>query len=454
VATAGVLNETRRRARSPVISVPKLAWRGSPRGTWRAPAWPLEVFALDDESVQFVWRGSPGDGLRIEVGDRAVSPEPSPRAKLLLSVVSWRGAPGGGGANAPVRERWPSLIKGSRVLDPAWPAGPGAAVVEGLSPGTTYEVTASAEGLPRFLAGHITTLRRLEGELLFRLATVTDLHIGERHFGVLGRLWDALGTEPAGGPYPARCLRAALDEALAWGAELVVSKGDLTRVATAAELRDAARMLASLPVPVETVLGNHDNALTVDMHSVLEKNGLWVPWGPRSLDVPGLRVVLANTLHGHPRYHRGHLPPEVARRVASLAGGTGAPAMVVLHHPPELNPFPTVYPPGIPLEESRFLLDALAAANERALLTCGHRHRNRRYRYGPVVVAETGSTKDYPGGWAGYKIYEGGIVQVARRTMRTDVIGWTEATRRAMNGQWGRWSPGRLSDRCWALGWG
>jgi len=42
---------------------------------------------------------------------------------------------------------------------------------------------------------------------------------------------------------------------------------------------------------------------------------------------------------------------------------------------------------------------------------------------------------------AGYKVYDGGLVQVVRRISRPDVISWTEATRRAMNGQWQRWSP-------------
>ena len=119
--------------------------------------------------------------------------------------------------------------------------------------------------------------------------------------------------------------------------------------------------------------------------------------------------------------------------------------------PPTRNaPLPTVYPPGIPFEESRALLDALAAAKPATLVTCGHRHRNRRYDYGPLVITEVGSTKDYPGGWAGYKVFEGGIIQIVRRTSRPDVISWTETTRRAVNGQWRRWSPGRLDDRCFA----
>ena len=440
-------------------------------------AWPVSVFAVDDTSVQLTWRGSPPAGLRVEVGDAVAHPAPSPQATILLSVYRWRGAPtftsgepdddagaklspkSGGKSGRVARTRAAvvrvglSRVSGSRVLDPAWPAGPGSVLVEGLSPGTSYDVVASAEGVPAFLAGRVTTLHCPGGRLLSRLAAVTDLHIGEKHFGVWGRIWDRSGYQPGAASYPVRALEAALAEADGWGAQLALAKGDLTRLATSAELMAAARLLAESPVPVEAVLGNHDNALDVDMRSVLQAGGVRVAWGPRAIDVPGLRLVLVNTVHANRHYHRGYLPASAGRQVAALAGEAPSPAMIVLHHPPELHRYPTVYPPGLPLDHSRALLDALAQSKPQALLTCGHRHRNRRYGYGPLVIAETGSTKDYPGVWTGYKVYEGGLLQVVRRTARPDVIGWTEATRRAINGQWGRWSPGDLGDRCFSVTW-
>jgi len=65
-----------------------------------------------------------------------------------------------------------------------------------------------------------------------------------------------------------------------------------------------------------------------------------------------------------------------------------------------------------------------------------------------------GSTKDYPGTWAGYLVYEGGIVQTVRRVMARDAIRWTEQTARMFGGAWGRWSPGRLEDRAISHAWG
>jgi hypothetical protein len=340
-------------------------------------------------------------------------------------------------------------MSGRRALDPAWPAGPGSVVVEGLSPGTTYDIVASARGVPRFLAGRLRTLRPPGGRLLCKFATVSDLHIGEKEFGLLGRIHDVVPAEA----YPVRALRAAIAEAVAWGAEIVVAKGDLTRNSAAAEVRDVGRLLAASPVPVEVLLGNHDNQLRTDTRGVLESQGVPVSWQPRARDLPGVRLVLVHTAHGNPHYHRGQLPPGLSHQVAALAAGAPAGACVALHHPPEMHPYKTAYPPGIPFDDSRVLLDSLVRAKPETLVTCGHRHRNRRYGYGPIVISEVGSTKDYPGVWAGYKVYEEGILQVVRRTSSADVMRWTEATRRAMNGQWHRWSPGRLQDRCFALDW-
>ena len=391
------------------------------------------MFAVDDCSAQLTWRASPAEDLTIEVGDGVARPPASPQAQLVV-----------GGARR------------ARPLDPAWPAGPGSVVVERLSPGTTYDVVAAGRGVPRFLAGRLRTLAVPGERLLCRFATVSDVHLGEARFGVLGRIHDALdGPARDGGagpePYPVRALRAAIDEAVAWGAELIVAKGDLTSRTVPSEVRDAGRILAESPVPVEALLGNHDNEMGVDSRAILEKEGLAVPWVPRARDLPGVRLVLVNTVQGDPRYHRGQLPPEMSRRAVQLAAESPGQAWVALHHPPELHRFPTVYPPGVPWGESRHFLDALVATKPAALVTCGHRHRNRRYDYGPIVVSEVGATKDYPGVWAGYKVYDGGLVQVVRRISRPDVISWTEATRRAMNGQWHRWSPGRLDDRCFAI---
>ena len=79
------------------------------------------------------------------------------------------------------------------------------------------------------------------------------------------------------------------------------------------------------------------------------------------------------------------------------------------------------------------------------MVTSGHTHRHRARRHGPLLVTEVGSPKDYPGTWAGYLVYEGGIVQTVRRVMAPEAIRWTQRTARMFGGAWGRWSPGRLT---------
>ena len=95
----------------------------------------------------------------------------------------------------------------------------------------------------------------------------------------------------------------------------------------------------------------------------------------------------------------------------------------------------------------------MASANPATLVTAGHTHRNRRRRYGPIPITEVGSPKDYPGVWAGYAIHEGGIRQIVRRTADPSVLAWTERTGDTVMGQWRRWSPGSLDDRCFSHTW-
>jgi hypothetical protein len=98
-------------------------------------------------------------------------------------------------------------------------------------------------------------------------------------------------------------------------------------------------------------------------------------------------------------------------------------------------------------------LDALAEAQPATVVTGGHTHRHRARRHGPLLVTEVGSPKDFPGTWAGYLVYEGGIVQIVRRVSAPEAIRWTERTAGALFGAWGRWSPGQLTDRCISHPW-
>ncbi len=387
----------------------------------------VDVFAVEDRSVQLAWACLPSPGMTIEVGGRRVEVgNPGP---------AWYRPSGGGRARS----------------GPAAPAGPGAVTIGGLEPATTYDVCLSGPGRPRFKVGTATTLAPPPGRLLARFATISDCHIGQQSVGPLRRLHDPRPRPPGLAAYPVRCVRAAIAEAEAWGMELLVAKGDLTERGEATEIYQAVDVLRETPVPVEVILGNHDVRSSVDAIAAIGGCGLSVTRQPRARDLPGVRLVFAHS--PLPDRHSGAVSPSDAAALAKLAEEGSTPVVAVLHHPPRRLPVQTHWPPSIRWRDSTRLVAVLAEANPATLLLAAHTHRNRRYQVGGLTVAEVGSTKDYPGQWAGYAVHEGGIRQAVFRVADESAMAWTETTRRAAAGVWGWWSPGRLADRCWSLEW-
>ncbi len=328
--------------------------------------------------------------------------------------------------------------------------GAGAASLEGLEPDTSFELTLRTPEDGRRRVEEFSTLSPPPGALLCRFATVNDLHIGERRFGLLRTI-----RQPAAGladTYPMVCARAALEEALAWGAQAVAVKGDLTYLGKKQQWDEVGRLLARLPVPVEAVFGNHDVVRkAVDGRAALAEHGIVVPEEPFAHDLPGIRLVLGHT--AVPRKSGGRVLDDQRRRLADLLADGDRPAFLGLHHYPQRYQVPTVYPRGIPGPEARALLDTVIAANPATLVSSGHSHRNRRNTYGPLVITEIGAPMHYPGTWAGYAVHEGGIRQVVRRVAAPRAIQWTERSRRALLGLWGRYAPGDRGDRCFSHSW-
>jgi 3',5'-cyclic-AMP phosphodiesterase len=418
----------------------------------------LQVFAVEDTCAQLTWSAMGAPCCVVGVGARSRIVAANPPAWLHQ-----RGLP-------------------SRPLS-RLPGGPGAVVIEGLEPGATYDVwTAPAPSRPgdadpglsadvplspdvplfpavppgaRRVVGRITTLTPPPGQLLSRFASMSDLHVGERRFGMGGRIQE--GAE-LGGPSALLCLQAAVAEATAWGAELIAARGDLTHNSRAEQFDLAARTLTGSGLPALGVLGNHDVRRKADGVALSAAGGLVVTDDVAYHDLPGIRLVTAHSsLVGD---HRGDLPPDRMARIAELcaaappAGGKPGMAAVIVHHP--LNSHSrwlSPYPPGVPKDQSLRFAALLRAANPKTVVLAGHRHRNRRLQVGGITMAEVGSTKDYPGSWAGYAVYEGGIRQVIRRVAAPAALAWTEATGRSLGGQWARWTPGRLTDRCWVAAW-
>ncbi len=294
----------------------------------------------------------------------------------------------------------------------------------------------------------VTTIGSPPGAETCRIATINDLHIGCDYFGLLDRMKEP----PATVPHAIRCTRNAIADALAWGAQLLIVKGDLTHNGTPEEWAIIGEMLASLRVSVAVVPGNHDvkKSRLVEPQPALALHGLHLVHGVEVIDMPGVRVVLADTTV--PDEHRGriaHLAHDIVRVASRADGGV----LVALHHHPQRYRFPTFIPAGIPGPESNRFLADLAAAHPASLVVTGHSHRHRRHRRSGVTVTEVGSTKDFPGTWSGYVVHEGGIRQVVRRISDPTCLPWLDHTARAGGGFWEMWSPGTLDDRCFSLAW-
>ena len=355
---------------------------------------------------------------------------------------------------------WSALGPGTATF--TWPGGttatevdggPGGVDVVGLEPDHYYDILIEVSRPPgRVVATHAVGLRTLPappGRELYRFATLSDLHFGQTDFG----LFKEIGEPDAVVPHPTRCARAALHDALGWGAQRVVVKGDIVHRGFPQNWAEVAAVFGHPTVPIDMICGNHDTKAprTVDAFAEAARYGLALHPEVTSVDIPGLRLILMDSTSGEVDVGRwGHF----RGRVAQAAKEAGGPAMLLVHHQPQSLPFPVYLPRGIPSPIAQRFLRELHRANPDVIGSSGHTHRHRRRIVGGVPWVEVGSTKDYPGTWAGYVVHEGGIRQVVRRIVRRDVIGWTERTKRAAFGTWGLWSPGTLDARCFVHPWG
>ncbi len=361
----------------------------------------LEVFAVEDTTAQITWRGLPGGLLSAKFGG----------VTQLLGEA----------------------------------AVSGAADISDLSAATSHKVDLFVDD--REIASlDLHTHEALDQQPLARIATISDLHLGETGFGVVRHLRDH-GLEP----YPMRCARAAIREAVAWGAELIVIKGDITNEGLSHEWEMFDELLGEIPVSVVAVPGNHDNRGnpdSLDALEILKTRGL-LPEPVHSVDVRGARITVVDSTV------RGRNWGRLGRHLDALAAEieVDRPVMVFTHHHFEDRVVPWFWPPGIQRHDAKPVLDRLVSINPNLLFSSGHTHRNRIRRHGPALITEVSSTKDFPGVWAGYTIHASGIRQTVRRVADPDCVSWNDRTHAAAGGIWGRWSPGGLHHRSHAHRW-
>ena len=307
----------------------------------------------------------------------------------------------------------------------------------GLAPGTEHHL----EGVAA------RTLDRPPGERLATVCTVNDVHFGEQMCGVVdgAEVGPVYSSAPGEEPYPSMMNRCAVADMAALRPDAVVVKGDLTSAGTTAEYE--AFLAAYEPTFGDRLLhvrGNHD----------AYHGGRFAADAPLARHLPGVTLAVLDT--AIPGKASGRVTAESLEWLDTLAAEADRPVLVFGHHhpwAPGSDERPDDYF-GIHPDDSERLVEVVARRPRIAGYFAGHTHRNRVRRFaatGAVPWVEVACVKDFPGAWAEYRVFEGGILQVFRRISAPEALAWSERTRDMFAGLYGDYAFGSLDDRCFPL---
>jgi 3',5'-cyclic AMP phosphodiesterase CpdA len=297
----------------------------------------------------------------------------------------------------------------------------------------------------------VRTLPRPHGELLSTIATVNDVHFGEVEAGRMHGSEEGpiLRSEPGEPPYPEVMNAAAVTEIGALDPTVVLAKGDLTDSGRPEEWARFEEVWGgAFGDRLHAVRGNHD---------AMAGHGFGTDGIPELIELPGAWAVLLDTTI--PGTDGGQLDGAQLTwldDVASRAEAERLPLLVFAHHH-VWSPASRERPArsfGIRPDDSEALLEVVARRPAIRGVFAGHTHRNRVRRFhqtGQVPFAEVACLKDYPGTWAEYRVFEGGVLQVHRRLSTPEALSWSERCRAMFGGAYPWYAFGQLGDRCFAL---
>src|SRR5262249_46245950 len=141
----------------------------------------------------------------------------------------------------------------------------------------------------------------------------------------------------------------------------------------------------------------------------------------------------------------------------TVAAEADAPVLVMGHHHPWLGGRRTDDYFGIRPAPSEALVAVVARRPNIVGYFAGHTHRHRVRHHpdtGAVPYVEVGCVKDFPGSWAEYRVYEGGILQIHRRISSPAALAWSERCRilyRDFGVDYVTYALGTLDDRCFSI---
>lgn len=307
---------------------------------------------------------------------------------------------------------------------------------EGLTPDTAYE-----------LDGFSFRTLTEPGELLTTFATVNDVHFGEELCGVIdgSDVGPVFRSAPGEAPYPEVMNRAAVAEMVAMDLDAVVVKGDLTSNGTVEEY-DAFRAVyePAFGERLTVVRGNHESY----------NHATYAAEPFQEVTLPGATLVVIDTsIDGEVA---GSVTTAQLQQIDELGARADRPVLLFGHHHvgDRASPEKADRTFGIDCDASEALRAVVARRPAIRAYFAGHTHRNRVRRFaatGDVAWAEVACVKDYPGAWAEYRVYEGGIVQVEHRISTPEALAWTEQTRHMYAGLYRDYAFGTLADRCFVV---
>ena len=175
---------------------------------------------------------------------------------------------------------------------------------------------------------------------------------------------------------------------------------------------------------------------------------------PQEVNLPGVTLAVLDTVI--PTITEGQVSAAQLEWLDELGGRAEVPVLVFGHHhvwSPASRQRPEKYF-GINPDDSEKLIDVFARRPRLAGYFAGHTHRNRVRRMAPtgdVPFVEVACVKDFPGAWAEYRVFEGGILQVVHRVSRADAVVWSEKTRAMFGGLYPQYSFGQMADRCFQV---
>jgi 3',5'-cyclic-AMP phosphodiesterase len=310
-------------------------------------------------------------------------------------------------------------------------------VYDGLEPDRLYEYDGFA----------FRTLERPGGELLCRFAAVNDVHFGETECGIIEGLemGPIFVTEDGEEPYPEFMNRGAIHEMEKTDPEVVVVKGDLTSKGTFDEYHQFLEYYeGAFGDKLVHVRGNHDSYY----------GNRYADEPVQVVELPGVTLAVIDT--SIDEHATGQVPADTLTWLHDLAASSDQPILVFGHHhvwSPESSQRPQNYF-GVNPDDSERLVEVFAAQPKLRGYFAGHTHRNRVRRFGisrDVPWVEVACVKDFPGGWAEYRVYEGAILQVFRRISSPEALEWTEQTRHMYAGTYFDYAFGELHDRCFVI---